>query len=127
MTAVPSGGIEGADPHDGGATMAKSPGERRPPRPRRGAAAVQPPPRVAADAAEIRRILGPLDDGQVCRILEFGADCGELQQAAAALAGDRPAHIGRPIEGPAARIYDMLAAETFEEPEARAPRGGAQP
>ena len=62
-------------------------------------------------AAEVRRILGALDDSQVCRVLETGADLVELQQAAAALNGELPSHIGRPITGPAARIYDMLSAE----------------
>jgi hypothetical protein len=73
-------------------------------------------------AAEIRRILGPLEDAQICRILEIGADEGDLQQAAAALAGDLPGHIGRPIAGPAAQIYDFMIAETYEEPD-RAARG----
>lgn len=84
--------------------------------------------RSPADAGEIRRLLGPLDDGQVCRILAFGADSAELQQAAAALAGDLPGHIGRPIEGPAAQIYDLLIAESFEDAEPRSARGaGAEP
>lgn len=85
-------------------------------------------PRPAPPSADaVRRILGPLDDAQVCRVLELGADEAELQQAAAALAGDLPGRIGRPIEGPAARVYDLLLAETWEEPERAARGAGAEP
>ena len=99
--------------------MAKPRSDRSPPPRRRKPA--EPPlrPRMPADAVEIRRILGPLDDGQVCRILAFGADTAELQQAAAAIAGDLPGHIGRPLEGPAAQVYDLLIAESFEDTEPR--------
>ncbi len=78
-------------------------------------------------AETVRRILGPLDDAQVCRVLELGAGEAELQQAAAALAGDLPGRIGRPIEGPAARVYDFMLAETWEEPERGARGPGAEP
>jgi hypothetical protein len=91
-----------------------------------GGVAASPPP-VAPDAVEIRRVLGPLDDAQVCRVLETGADMVALQQAAAALAGDLPGHIGRPIEGPAARVYDLLVAETYEEPGRPARRAETEP
>ncbi|MFM8680889.1 MAG: hypothetical protein ACKOGH_14990 [Alphaproteobacteria bacterium] len=85
-------------------------------------------PRPAPPSAEVvRRILGPLDDAQVCRVLELGVDEAGLQQAAAALAGDLPGRIGRPIEGPAARVYDLMLAETWEEPERGARGAGAEP
>ena len=38
-------------------------------------------PAPALPSAEVvRRILGPLDDAQVCRVLELGAGEAELQQ-----------------------------------------------
>ena len=43
-------------------------------------------PPAPLSAQVVRRILGPLDDAQVCRVLELGAGEAELQQAAAALA-----------------------------------------
>jgi hypothetical protein len=129
MTAAAIGGIDAYGVRKGHAAMVRPRSERNQARPRRKArpatpaSSPTPPPRVAADAAEIRRILGPLEDGQLCRVLDCGADVAELQQAAAALAGELPGHIGRPIEGPAARVYDLLVAESFEEPEERARRG----
>lgn len=95
--------------------------------PRAGAAMSPPLPAPVVDPVEIRRLLGPLDDAQLCRILEFGADEAALQQAAAALSGDLPGHIGRPVEGPAARVYDLLAAETDEESGRPARREDAEP
>lgn len=65
---------------------------------------------------DIRRVLGLLDDSQVCRVLDTGADMEQLQQAGAALNGELPPHIGRPLTGPAARIYDMLSAEEDDDP-----------
>ncbi len=94
--------------------------------PARAATPAQRPVPVV-DPVEIRRLLGPLDDAQLCRILECGADQAALQQAAAALAGDLPGHIGRPVEGPAARVYDLLVAETYEEPGRPARRADAEP
>jgi hypothetical protein len=84
-------------------------------------------PPAPLSAQVVRRILGPLDDAQVCRVLELGAGEAELKQAAAALAGDLPGRIGRPIEGPAARVYDLLLAESWEEPERGARGAGAEP
>jgi hypothetical protein len=95
--------------------MARSRSATRKPSPRGAAASAAAPVPPVVDPDEIRRVLGPLDDAQVCRVLECGADQAALQQAAAALAGDLPGHIGRPIDGPAARVYDLLAAETDEE------------
>ena len=107
--------------------MARSrPTKRRTAASRR-ATASAPPSVPVLDAAEIRRLLGPLEDAQVCRILEFGADEAALQQAAAALAGDLPGHIGRPIEGPAARVYDLLVAETYEDSDRPARRAETEP
>lgn len=79
-------------------------------------------PAAAMSPEAVRRVLGPLDDAQVCRVLETGADEAQLRQAAAALGGDLPGRIGRPIEGPAARVYDLLLAEAWEEPERAARR-----
>ena len=93
----------------------------------RRAPAMEVSPPALPSAEVVRRILGPLDDAQVCRVLELGAGEAELQQAAAALAGDLPGRIGRPIEGPAARVYDLLLAESWEEPERGARGVGAEP
>ena len=97
-------------------------------RPAKRRSAPPPPPSIPVDDPdEIRRLLGPLDDAQLCRVLECGADAAALQQAAAALAGDLPGHIGRPIEGPAARVYDLLVAETYEDAERPARRDNVEP
>lgn len=71
--------------------------------------------------ADIRRVLGDLNDDDVVRVLETGPTMDDLQQAAAALNGELPGHIGRPVEGAAARIYDMLVVEGPEDP-----RGGSR-
>ncbi len=71
--------------------------------------------------ADIRRVLGDLNDDDVVRVLETAATMDELQQAAAALNGELPGHIGRPVEGAAARIYNMLVVEEPEDP-----RGGSR-
>lgn len=67
----------------------------------------------ALDAETIRRLFGDLSDETVIAILGAGASLSDLE-AAAAWAQGRSETMGEephPLEGAAARIYDLLIEE----------------
>ena len=59
---------------------------------------------------DIVRLFGQLTDHSIVEILETGANTEQLEEAAAWLAGENDVmgDARLPLEGPAARVYDIL-------------------
>jgi hypothetical protein len=63
--------------------------------------------------AEVRHLLGPLNDDAVTQILRVGPSFGELEIAAlfAQGEGDRVDRMGHKLTGRAAQVYEILSRE----------------
>lgn len=74
-----------------------------------------------ATLADVRRIVGDIDDGKALEILALQPTTDELEQAAmwAAGNGDLLGKEGHPLSGNAATIFDMLTADEEEPPPVR--------
>jgi hypothetical protein len=59
---------------------------------------------------DIIRLLGDMNDHSIVEILETGANMEQLEEAAAWLQGENDVmgDARLPLEGPAARVYDIL-------------------
>jgi hypothetical protein len=73
------------------------------------------PATVGADA--LRRIAGDLDDAKAAKILALRPSESDLEQAvmSALGTGDVLAKEGRPLDGKAAQIFDILAEDAEDE------------
>lgn len=73
----------------------------------------------SATAAEIRDIVGPLDDAVITAILGIGPTRDEIIEARAWLTSDDYMHreLHHALHGRAAQVFDILASELPEEPE----------
>lgn len=67
--------------------------------------------RVPATGAEVRSILGDIDDADVLEILNLAPTVVELEEAAIWSIGDGDvlAKQGRPLSGAAADVYEILS------------------
>ncbi|HEV2366057.1 MAG TPA: hypothetical protein VGS12_17875 [Caulobacteraceae bacterium] len=65
------------------------------------------------DGVIVRRLAGDLPDGVVSTVLKTGASLADFEAALAWLQGesDIMGEARRPLEGPAARVYDLLVVE----------------
>jgi hypothetical protein len=78
----------------------------------------QPDNATALRAEDVRRICGDMLDWKLAAILALNATAGELAAAAAWAAGrDELGQEGRPLEGLAAQVYDILVSDEFLEDE----------
>jgi hypothetical protein len=70
-----------------------------------------------AASADVRRVLGHLDDVRVAEILALRPSLTDLEDAAICMAGDRDilAKGGHRVPPTAARIVDLLAQDEEEE------------
>ncbi len=69
-----------------------------------------------ASTAEIRAILGPLNDGDLLQIAALRPTVRDVEQAASWLSGDRDIFgAGEPIKGIAAEIVAVLAPDEDDE------------
>lgn len=71
--------------------------------------------------ADVRRLLGPVDDHKVAAILATGASIAELERAAAylALETDVMGELEKPLTGRAALIYELVRRDEVEPDEGR--------
>lgn len=74
--------------------------------------------RRPADSADVRKILGDLDDAKVADVLALKPSLADLEDVAVCMAGDHDvlAKSGHHVPVTAARIIEMLV-EAEEEPE----------
>jgi hypothetical protein len=67
-----------------------------------------------ATLAEIRRMVGDVEAAKLEAILATGATPGEIEEAMAWVAGESDVMCGaleRPLSGPVAAVYEILASE----------------
>jgi len=70
----------------------------------------------AAQAADVRRILGELDEDKLMAVLDLEPSVADLELAAQWLGGDPDVFgAGEPIKGVASSIVTLLTAEEDEE------------
>lgn len=71
--------------------------------------------------ADVRRLLGPIDDHKVAEILETGASIADLERAAAylALETDVMGELEKPLSGRAGLIYELVRRDEAEPDEER--------
>jgi hypothetical protein len=81
--------------------------------------AIEGPGEESASAAEIRDIVGPLDDAVITAILSIGPTRAELVEACAWMTSDDYLHrkLHHALQGRAAEVFDILVSELSEEPE----------
>ncbi len=74
-----------------------------------------------ATLADVRRIVGTIDDGKALQVFALHPTAEELEDAAAGAAGngDLRGKAGRPLSGRAAAIFDILTADEEEPAPAR--------
>ncbi|MCX7629183.1 MAG: hypothetical protein N2038_02930 [Geminicoccaceae bacterium] len=67
--------------------------------------------------SEIARLIGDDDPEKLARILATGATIAEIEKALLWASGtqDVLGEAPPPLEGPAARVYDILTADQFED------------
>jgi hypothetical protein len=67
-------------------------------------------------AEDVRELCGDVLDWQVAAILALRPSSGDVAAAAAWASGDDElGQAGRPLEGVAAQVYDLLAADAYPE------------
>lgn len=69
--------------------------------------------REAAGADDLRRLLGEIEDARVIEILALSPTVADVEIAAmwAEGQGDVPDRAGQPLEGTAARIYEIVTRD----------------
>jgi predicted phosphoribosyltransferase len=74
-------------------------------------------PRAAIDSESLRRVAGDLEPIKAAEILALEPNEGELEEAViwAAGNGDLQAKAGRPLDGKAAKIFDIITADEEDE------------
>jgi hypothetical protein len=74
---------------------------------------------ATATVGDVKRLLGPMDDGISAAIVAMNPSISELEEVAAWLAGedDVMGELERPLAGVAGQIYELLAAAEEEEEE----------
>ncbi len=73
---------------------------------------------ILATLADVRRVVGDIDDGKALEILALQPTTEELEEAAmwALGNGDLLGKKGHPLSGKAAMLFDILTAEEEEPP-----------